>query len=105
MKYKFIVLGDTIDFRGPNGLIVYEGRGKFFVRSDKKSPPIVRKVKNVGMIAGGTGITPMLQIIKHILKHEDDYTKVWLLFANQTEEDILLRLVILHKKISNLIGQ
>lgn len=33
----------------------------------------------------------MLQIIKDILKHEDDPTKIWLLFANQTEEDILLR--------------
>jgi len=84
-------IGDTIDFRGPNGLIVYEGKGKFLVRSDKKSQPIVRKVKNVGMIAGGTGITPMLQIIKDILKHEDDPTKISLLFANQTEDDILLK--------------
>jgi cytochrome-b5 reductase len=84
-------IGDTIDFRGPNGLIVYEGRGRFLVRSDKRTPPVTCKVKNVGMIAGGTGITPMLQIIKDILKHEDDPTKMWLLFANQTEDDILLR--------------
>lgn len=48
-------VGDTIDFRGPNGLIVYDGKGKFMVRSDKKSQPIACKVKNIGMIAGGTG--------------------------------------------------
>lgn len=33
----------------------------------------------------------MLQIIKAILKDENDSTKVSLLFANQTEEDILVR--------------
>ena len=43
------------------------------------------------MIAGGSGITPMYQIIKHILKDKGDGTKVWLIYANQTEDDILLR--------------
>ena len=33
----------------------------------------------------------MLQIIKSVLKDKEDTTKVSLLFANQTEEDILLR--------------
>ncbi|KAF1596207.1 UNVERIFIED_CONTAM: NADH-cytochrome b5 reductase 3, partial [Eudyptes robustus] len=74
-----------VDFRGPNGLIIYEGKGKFLVRPEKKAHPVVRKVQNAGMIAGGTGITPMLQIITDILKHEDDPTKISLLFANQTE--------------------
>ena len=37
------------------------------------------------------GITPMLQIIKAVLKDTEDTTNVSLLFANQTEEDILLR--------------
>lgn len=109
-KLSSSLLGDTMDFRGPNGLIVYEGSGEFLVRSDKRSPTITCKVKNVGMIAGGTclfaprgnlitllgtGVTPMLQIIKHVLKHDDDPTKLWLLFANQSEEDILLRQVFI----------
>lgn len=84
-------IGDTIDFRGPSGLIVYEGRGKFLVRPEKKAHPVLRKVKKIGMIAGGTGITPMLQIITAILKDPQDDTHMSLLFANQTEEDILLR--------------
>lgn len=48
-------IGDTIEFRGPNGLLVYQGKGKFAIRADKKSNPVVRTVKSVGMIAGGTG--------------------------------------------------
>lgn len=48
---------------------------------------------NVGMIAGGTGITPMLQVIRRVFheKSNDKNTKVTLIFANQTENDILLR--------------
>ncbi|KFV47727.1 NADH-cytochrome b5 reductase 3, partial [Tyto alba] len=84
-------IGDTIDFRGPSGLLVYEGRGKFAIRPEKKAEPITKKVKYVGIIAGGTGITPMLQIIRAIIKDKDDPTTCQLLFANQTEKDILLR--------------
>lgn len=40
---------------------------------------------------GGTGITPMLQLIRHICKDSKDNTQMALLFANQTENDILLR--------------
>ncbi|KAI8343394.1 hypothetical protein BC941DRAFT_344262 [Chlamydoabsidia padenii] len=49
--------------------------------------------ENVGMIAGGTGITPMLQVIRHVFDpiHNNDKTKVTLIFGNRTEEDILLK--------------
>uniref|UniRef100_A0AC34RPL5 NADH-cytochrome b5 reductase n=1 Tax=Panagrolaimus sp. JU765 TaxID=591449 RepID=A0AC34RPL5_9BILA len=84
-------LGDKIDFRGPSGLLVYEGNGVFAVKEDKKAAAIKRKYKEVGMIAGGSGLTPMLQIIREVLKHDDDPTKLSLLYANQTENDILMR--------------
>jgi cytochrome-b5 reductase len=84
-------IGDHIDVRGPNGLLEYEGKGVFAIRADKKSAPEAKKVTKVGMVAGGTGITPMLQIIRHIFKDPEDKTEVFLIFANQTEEDILLR--------------
>lgn len=46
-----------------------------------------RSVKHVGMLAGGTGITPMLQISDEIFREgNNDKTKVSLLFANQSEE-------------------
>ncbi|XP_068117863.1 NADH-cytochrome b5 reductase 2-like [Hyperolius riggenbachi] len=84
-------IGDTIDFRGPNGLLVYMGRGKFAVRPDKKSEPQMKTTKHLAMLAGGTGITPMLQLIRHITQDPRDDTKCYLIFGNQTEEDILLR--------------
>ncbi|XP_064490227.1 NADH-cytochrome b5 reductase 3-like [Ornithodoros turicata] len=84
-------IGDTIQVRGPSGLIRYEGRGRLAVRPDKKSPPVMYDVTDIGMIAGGTGITPMLQILRHIFEDPSDRTHCSLIFANQTEEDILLR--------------
>ena len=43
------------------------------------------------MIAGGTGVTPMFQIIKSICEDPSDSTQISLIFANVTEADILLR--------------
>lgn len=84
-------LGDFIDVRGPNGLLVYDGKGNFLIRPDKKTDPVQTNIKKLGLIAGGTGITPMLQLVRQILKDPEDKTEVSLLFANQTENDILLR--------------
>lgn len=42
-------------------------------------------------IAGGSGITPMFQVAQEILRNSDDKTQVSLIFANQTEDDIILR--------------
>ncbi|XP_071452703.1 NADH-cytochrome b5 reductase 2-like isoform X1 [Hetaerina americana] len=84
-------IGDTIDVRGPSGKLKYEGQGSFAIKKDTKLPPVVVKMKKVAMIAGGTGITPMLQLIRHITHDPDDKTELSLLFANQTEQDILVR--------------
>ena len=63
--------------KGPKGAMVYQ-------------PNMVRAF---GMIAGGTGITPMLQIIRAILRGRKagDKTEISLIFANVDEKDILLR--------------
>ncbi|KAM4666756.1 NADH-cytochrome b5 reductase 2 isoform 1-T1 [Amazona ochrocephala] len=84
-------IGDIIDFRGPNGLLVYKGAGTFLIKPHKKSEAEKKFAKHLGMIAGGTGITPMLQLIRRITSDPKDSTKCYLLFANQTEKDILLR--------------
>lgn len=84
-------IGDTIQVRGPSGLIRYQDRGRLAVRPDRKSPPVLYDVTDLGMIAGGTGITPMLQIVRHIFGDPADKTHCSLIFANQTEDDILLR--------------
>eukprot|EP01112_Ceratiomyxa_fruticulosa_P015421 TRINITY_DN4531_c0_g1_i1.p1 TRINITY_DN4531_c0_g1~~TRINITY_DN4531_c0_g1_i1.p1 ORF type:complete len:278 (-),score=58.16 TRINITY_DN4531_c0_g1_i1:148-981(-) len=71
-----LVVGqDSIDVRGPKGAFVYQ----------------TNMFRSIGMIAGGTGITPMLQVIRAILKNKSDTTQIRLIFANVNEDDILLR--------------
>ncbi|KAL9904734.1 NADH-cytochrome b5 reductase 3 isoform X1 [Glossina fuscipes] len=85
-------IGDKISFRGPSGRLQYMGNGNFSIKKLRKDPPKTVTAKRVNMIAGGTGITPMLQLIRDILKRgEKDGTELALLFANQSEKDILLR--------------
>ena len=45
-------IGDTIDVRGPSGLIVYNGQGEFAIKADKKAEPAIRQFNKVSMIAG-----------------------------------------------------
>ncbi|TID29338.1 hypothetical protein CANINC_002021 [Pichia inconspicua] len=68
-------LGETIKVKGPKGFYKYEPNN----------------IKNLAMVAGGTGITPMYQIIKAVLSNPNDKTKITLLYGSQTESDILLR--------------
>lgn len=67
--------GQSLDIKGPLTKLVYTPNLK----------------KDIGMIAGGTGITPMLQVIHEVLKNKEDKTNISLVFANVTEGDILLR--------------
>ncbi|XP_023323191.1 NADH-cytochrome b5 reductase 3 [Eurytemora carolleeae] len=84
-------IGDTIDVRGPSGLLEYIGKGEFAIKPEKKSEPKKVCAKQVSMIAGGTGLTPMLQLVRAVFRDPEDETCLSLLLANQTEEDILLR--------------
>lgn len=68
-------VGDHVDFRGPKGGMKYHSG----------------LCKKIGMIAGGTGITPMYQLIRAICEDDRDTTEISLIYANRSEEDILLR--------------
>ncbi|KAI8852990.1 hypothetical protein BC829DRAFT_360285 [Chytridium lagenaria] len=57
----------------------------------KKYEYVPNKDKHLGMIAGGSGITPMLQIIHRVFSNPEDKTKISLVFGNVAEEDILLK--------------
>lgn len=72
-----LVVGQTLRVKGPKGAFVY-------------TPNMVR---HFGMIAGGTGITPMLQIVRAIIRGRaaGDTTEVDLIFANVSPADILLK--------------
>ncbi|KAH8097303.1 cytochrome-b5 reductase [Aureococcus anophagefferens] len=54
-------------------------------------PYAANAADRVAMVAGGTGITPMLQIARASLRDDGDATKFALLYANRTPGDILLR--------------
>ncbi|CAN1752260.1 Inducible nitrate reductase [NADH] 1 [Linum perenne] len=43
------------------------------------------------MLAGGTGITPIYQVVQTVLRDQDDKTEMHIVYANRTEDDILLR--------------
>jgi NAD(P)H-flavin reductase len=79
-----MAIGDTLDFRGPVGKLNYLGNGVFSIGGKTKT------YKKIGMVAGGTGITPMYQIMKYALAHNEPL-EFGLLFANKSEKDILLQ--------------
>ena len=70
-----LTIGKTLQFRGPMGRFKYQPNMKEFF----------------GMVAGGTGITPMFQVMKAILENPQDKTKICLIFGNITVDDILLK--------------
>ncbi|KAF9131896.1 NADH-cytochrome b5 reductase [Mortierella sp. 14UC] len=67
--------GDTLSVKGPIS----------------KHPFKTNQFETVSLIAGGSGITPMIQIISGLLKDKADKTKINLIFANVTPEDIILK--------------
>lgn len=107
-----LAIGDTVEVKAtPTGRFAYEGEGVMsqgHTVADREKNR--KKAKQIGMIAGGSGITPMLQVIRHVLKevehhhhhnsnnknqshraHPHHIPKLWLLFANRHEADVLLR--------------
>lgn len=76
---------DTVSVALPFGIMEYLRMGKF-----RRSKQIV-DAKFVGMLAGGSGITPMYRLICAALADDEDKTKFALIFANRSEVDILLR--------------
>eukprot|EP00752_Nemacystus_decipiens_P004835 g4399.t1 len=90
MHLERLKIGDTVDMRGPKGSLTYLGMGNFRIRRRDD-----RQVRRLGMMAGGTGITPMLQIISAVMREGGGMGRskmeMGLIFANKSEDDILLR--------------
>jgi len=72
-------VGDTMDF-------------KHIIFNVKKQYPF--GVKNVGMLVGGTGITPMIQALHAMLGNPDDDTKVTMLYGSQRSDQILCKEIL-----------
>uniref|UniRef100_A0AAF5DCA3 NADH-cytochrome b5 reductase n=1 Tax=Strongyloides stercoralis TaxID=6248 RepID=A0AAF5DCA3_STRER len=79
--------GDQLVVSGPFGFITYLSNGFFNIKTQKK----IVKFSELAMIAGGSGITPMYQLIKCILFDNNDKTKITLLYSNKKSQDIIHR--------------
>ncbi|KAL0555116.1 hypothetical protein IC582_009049 [Cucumis melo] len=73
--FREMRMGDSLAVKGPKGRFKYQPG----------------QVSAFGMLAGGSGITPMYQVSRAILENPEDKTKVHLIYANVTLEDILLK--------------
>ncbi|KMS97611.1 hypothetical protein BVRB_5g125280 [Beta vulgaris subsp. vulgaris] len=73
--FREMRVGDYLAVKGPKGRFRYQPG----------------QVRAFGMLAGGSGITPMFQVARAILENPKDKTKVHLIYANVTYEDILLK--------------
>ena len=67
--------GEYLAVKGPKGRFKYQPG----------------QVRAFGMLAGGSGITPMFQVARAILENPKDKTQVHLIYGNVTYEDILLK--------------
>ncbi|KAG7663902.1 MCR1 [[Candida] subhashii] len=66
---------ETLSFKGPVVKWKYEPN----------------QFKSVALIAGGTGITPIYQLLHEITKNPADKTKVSLIFGNVSTDDVLIK--------------
>ncbi|KAF7831553.1 NADH--cytochrome b5 reductase 1-like [Senna tora] len=73
--FKELQEGYYLAVKGPKGRFKYQPN----------------EVRAFGMIAGGTGITPMFQVTRAILENPQDKTNIHLIYANVTYDDILLK--------------
>ncbi|KAJ5774682.1 hypothetical protein N7457_009578 [Penicillium paradoxum] len=65
-----LTVADEVEFRGPKGSMRY-------------TTVLCRKI---GMVAGGTGITPMYQLIRAICKTDTDTTEARMIYTNRASQ-------------------
>ncbi|KAH7969363.1 hypothetical protein HPB52_017126 [Rhipicephalus sanguineus] len=77
--------GDEVQIRGPRGKFVYEGHGAFVTAHGDRLPP----VKRLGLIAAGSGVTPMLQLLRNMFADSTDCTLVRMIDVNHSTREII----------------
>lgn len=80
-----IPVGHFVEFKGPTGHFEYLGRGMCLISGTQ------RKVQRFIMICGGSGITPIFQVLRAVMTDSEDPTQCIVLNGNRIEEDILCR--------------
>ena len=80
-----IPVGHFVEFKGPVGHFEYLGKGLCTVSGQS------RNIKRFVMVCGGSGITPIFQVMRAIMTDPEDKTKCLVLDGNRVEQDILCR--------------
>jgi len=70
-----VAVGDVLEARGPSGRFVL---------------PVSPRARRVCVIAGGSGITPLLSHTRHLLEREPT-SSVVMLYGNRSEADVMFR--------------
>ena len=78
-------IGHGVDFKGPIGKFEYLGRGRYAING------AVRRVRRFLMICGGSGVTPIFQVFRAVMRDPEDPTECVVLNGNRLPEDILCR--------------
>ncbi|KAF4440830.1 Nitrate reductase [Fusarium acutatum] len=78
-------MGSLVELKGPIGNFEYSGQGNCTISGRDCY------TKRFIMISAGSGITPMIQILRAIAAHDSDSTECLLLSGNRCEEDILCK--------------
>lgn len=82
-KLHSLKAGETVELLGPKEQITIE-TGKY---------------SHYGMVAGGTGITPLIQAAEHIL--HNDSASVTMVTFNKSSQDVLLRKRLAHLEVKH----
>ncbi|MCJ1227999.1 hypothetical protein MMC12_004658 [Toensbergia leucococca] len=78
-------IGHGVDFKGPIGKFEYLGGGNCAINGSR------RKVTRFVMICAGSGITPIFQVFRALMRDPNDATKCTVLNGNRMVEDILCK--------------
>jgi len=79
--------GQVLTLHGSYGSMVYEGNGNFSIFKQTQNSILNKKVKRIGMIAGGSGIAPMFQLIQKIITTRDN-TAVSLIYCTKSIDEM-----------------
>ncbi|KAM0500367.1 hypothetical protein ACHAP8_004898 [Fusarium lateritium] len=78
-------IGHWVDFKGPVGKFVYHGNGLCII-NDRE-----RRVRRFIMVCGGSGITPIRQVLRAVMQDPNDTTPCIVFNGNRSLKDILCK--------------
>eukprot|EP00392_Amoebophrya_sp_AT5.2_P003703 g3708.t1 len=93
-----LVVNDVVQIAGPFGHIRYVGGGRFRLGEE-------RRFSQVGMVAGGSGITPMVQVLQFAAAERERPFQARLVYANKDECDVLCKELLEGERCRRVLAQ